>query len=102
MPGGETFQYGHLLVTDATGRQLPARLRCDEGAITITADLAGAAYPVTVDPLVQQKILTASDGADRDFFGCSVAMSSDGTRVIVGAYRKRGRYERLPRSGIRL
>ena len=39
------------------------------GAIAITTDLAGAAYPVTVDPLVQQKILTASDGTQDDDFG---------------------------------
>jgi trimeric autotransporter adhesin len=86
MPDGEVFQYGHLRVTDATGRQLPAHMSINHGAIAITTNLTGAAYPVTVDPLVQQKILTASDGADGDYFGFSVATSSDGTRVIVGAF----------------
>jgi trimeric autotransporter adhesin len=84
MPDGEVFQYGHLRVTDATGRQLPAHMSINHGAIAITTNLTGAAYPVTVDPLVQQKILTASDGADGDYFGFSVATSSDGTRVVVG------------------
>jgi hypothetical protein len=34
--------------------------------------------------LVQPKILTASDGTSGDYFGFSVAMSSDDTRVVVG------------------
>ena len=36
----------------------------------------------------REKKLTASDGAANDYFGSSVAMSGDGTKVIVGAYRK--------------
>ncbi len=88
LPDGEEWTYGHLLVTDATGRQLPARMDVERETIAIHTDLAGAVYPVTVDPLVQQKRLTASDGADSDFFGTAVAMSGDGTRVIVGAYFK--------------
>jgi hypothetical protein len=35
---------------------------------------------------VQQQILVASDGAEDDRFGFDVAMSGDGTKVIVGAY----------------
>jgi len=88
LPDGEEWAYGHLRVTDATGRQLPARLEAAGGTIAIRADLAGAVYPVTVDPLVEQKRLTASDGAASDSFGYAVAMSGDGTRVIVGAYFK--------------
>ena len=30
--------------------------------------------------------LLASDGADGDYFGCSVSISSDGNTVIIGAY----------------
>ena len=66
IPDGEAFQYGHLWVTDATGRQLPAHLGVNDGTIAITANLAGATYPVTIDPLVQPKILTASDGTSGD------------------------------------
>ncbi len=93
---GESFEYGHLRVTDATGRQLPARLSVTGDAIEIRADVAGAAYPVTVDPLVETKKLSASDGAAGDYFGRSVAMSSDGARVVVGAYQE-DRHEHLPR-----
>ena len=55
MPEGEAFQYGHLWVTDATGRQLPAHLGVNDGTIAITANLAGATYPVTIDPLVHRR-----------------------------------------------
>ena len=36
----------------------------------------------------QQQELTASNGAAFDFFGYSVALSSDGTTALVGAYNK--------------
>lgn len=85
MPDRSALTYGHLLVTDAAGRHLPARLSVDGGSIAITADLTVAVYPVTVDPLVETKKLIASDGATSDFFGADVAMSGDGSRVIVGA-----------------
>ena len=45
---------------------------------------ARAVYPVRIDPLfTQQQKLTASDGADDDYFGDSVAISGD--TVVVGA-----------------
>ncbi len=88
MPDGGSFAYGHLLVMDATGRQLPARLGVTGDAISITADVAGAVYPVTVDPLVEKR-LTASDGAAFDAFGNAVAMSGDGTKVVVGTPHKK-------------
>ena len=37
--------------------------------------------------LVQQQTITQTDGAANDFFGRSVALSSDGNTAIVGAYR---------------
>jgi len=88
LPDGKEWVYGDLLVTDAAGRQLPARLEVAGDTIAIRADLAGAVYPVTVDPFVQQKKLTSSNGAASDFFGDAVAMSGDGSRVVVGASSK--------------
>jgi hypothetical protein len=44
---------------------------------------AGAQYPVTVDPWIQQAELTASDGAANELFGSVVAIS--GSTAVVGA-----------------
>ncbi|MCF7695940.1 FG-GAP repeat protein [Mycetohabitans sp. B2] len=50
---------------------------------------AGAAYVFTRegDKWTEQKKLTASDKAEDDYFGHSVAISDDGQTVVVGAYR---------------
>lgn len=82
---GGTLRYGGLTVTDANGARLPARLDIDGSVLTIIAETAGAAWPVMVDPFVQATGLTASDGTVNDDFGFSVAMSGDGSVVVVGA-----------------
>ena len=52
--------------------------------------IQGAAYVFTSASGIwsQQQELTASDGAAGDYFGCSVALSSDGNTALVGAYNK--------------
>jgi hypothetical protein len=47
---------------------------------------AGRQRPVAGPNLSQQAKLTASDGVARDFFGHSVAVSSDGNYAVVGAW----------------
>src|SRR6478609_12077825 len=47
---------------------------------------AGRQRPVANPNLSQQAKLTASDGTARDFFGHSVAISSDGNFAVVGAW----------------
>lgn len=84
---GGTLRYSGLTVTDAHGARLPARLDIDEGALTITAETAGAVYPVTVDPFVQAAGLIANDGTAAHGFGSSVAVSANGSVVVVGAPR---------------
>jgi hypothetical protein len=82
--------YDQLAVYDATGRTLPADFSLLSGRLRLTVDTAGAVYPLAVDPLVhaQEKKLTASDAADGDQFGYSVAISGD--TVVVGAYLEDG------------
>ena len=47
----------------------------------------GRRFSVKVEDIsVEQAKLTASDGADYDYFGFSVAVSSDGGTVVIGAY----------------
>jgi MYXO-CTERM domain-containing protein len=83
--GERVLRYGELFVTDAGGRALPAHLALEGGALRLSFEAAGAAYPVTVDPLIatQQAKLVASDGATNDRFGHSVSVSGD--TAVVGA-----------------
>ncbi|HEX5314296.1 MAG TPA: FG-GAP repeat protein, partial [Gammaproteobacteria bacterium] len=78
------LRYGGLVVADAKGKIIPATLRSAGDRIRIAVNDAGAAYPLTVDPMVwlEQKA-TASDGAVGDSLGYSVAIS--GTIALVGA-----------------
>jgi hypothetical protein len=86
-PSGKTvLRYSDLFVVDATGRPFPSRLGVEAGSLSIRVDDAGAAYPVTVDPLIwglRSKLL-AADGAAGDNFGWSVAASGD--TAVIGAF----------------
>ena len=78
---GETaLLYDQLAVYDANGQSLPAHMRLagcgpDRPAancnMQLVIDAAGAAYPLTVDPLLHSQVakLTASDAEDDDYFG---------------------------------
>jgi hypothetical protein len=92
--GSTALLYDQLAVYDAAGESLPARMRlagCAPGrqaadcTLRLVIDAASAAYPLTVDPLLHRQVakLTASDAADDDHFGTSVAISGD--TVVVGA-----------------
>ncbi len=87
--GALVARYGHLVVLDAAGARVPATMRAEGGAVAVELDDAAARYPLTVDPLlvgVQEATLLASDGAEMDYFGISVALTADGSRALVGAY----------------
>ncbi len=76
--------YDDLAATDARGRALPARFALRGGQAVIEVDDRGAAYPVRVDPLVQQSgELISSGGTPSGEFGRSVAVS--GNTVAVAA-----------------
>ncbi|MGD7652537.1 MAG: hypothetical protein ACQCXQ_04930 [Verrucomicrobiales bacterium] len=83
--GRSCLNYGKLHVFDAGGRELPSSLvlqQLDTGCnVLISADLSGAAFPVTVDPVVgtQQEETLASDGLPGDEFG----FASDGVGGVV-------------------
>ena len=82
--GGASLAYRGLVATDATGRQLPARIELVQGRLLIRVDDAGARYPLRIDPFIQQAKLTASDGAASNYLGYAVAVS--GTTIVAGAY----------------
>src|SRR5215831_2813017 len=81
---GGALAYQGLEATDARGRALPAWIELRGGELLLLRVAAvGASYPIRVDPFVQQGKLTASDGAEFDALGTSVAISGD--TIVVGA-----------------
>jgi hypothetical protein len=83
--GNAVLRYTGLSAHDASGHALVAWLELGKEELRLRVEDAGATYPVVVDPFVQQAVLTSSDGASGDQFGYSVAYSSDGTTLAVGA-----------------
>lgn len=86
--GASSLSYGKLAAWDAKGKSLRAWFETGRSGLHIRVDDSGAQYPITIDPLVQQQKLTASDPAVSDWFGASVALSGDGTTALIGAYNK--------------
>ena len=85
---GEVWlRYDHLMVKDARGHELPARLEAGGREISVVVDDADAVYPVVIDPVFKQiKELSASDAVAGDQFGEAVSISGD--TVVVGAFQK--------------
>lgn len=99
-PGGATLRYTGLTVTDARGHRLRSWLALGHGTlghgtVLVRVDARGAAYPITVDPLLQgvERLLpTEEEGGSYEEkygpegeFGYSVAVSGDGSTLIIGA-----------------
>jgi FG-GAP repeat/IPT/TIG domain len=86
--GDAQLRYGNLLTTDASGRALRTWLELGSGHVLIRVDAAGARYPLTIDPLVQAgSKLTGSDEQGEGMLGTSVALSADGSTLLVGGPR---------------
>ena len=82
--GTGVLRYAGLLVTDATGGRVAARLRVAGRRLTIVIDDRQALYPLRVDPEFEQSAeLTAADGGANDNFGYAVAVS--GSTIVAGA-----------------
>jgi FG-GAP repeat len=82
---GRALAYRGLVASDAAGRRLPAWLGLAGRQLLLHVQARGARYPLTVDPVIQQARLTASDGVAGDSLGSSVAISADGTTIVAGA-----------------
>ena len=81
--GTTVLRYRGLVAHDAGGRALPAAMHRTTTGAALTVDTAGARYPVTIDPVVQQGRLTASDGVAYQHVGSPVAISGD--TIAVGS-----------------
>jgi hypothetical protein len=77
--GGASLAYRGLTASDARGRALPAWLQLRGRQLLLHINAAGARYPLTVDPFIQQAKLTGSGGAGT---GSAVAVSGD--TVVAG------------------
>jgi hypothetical protein len=86
---GPVLRYGQLYAYDADGVALPSRLEItsDGKGLRLLTDVKNAHFPVTVDPFIQEQLLTASNGATNNIFGFSVALNNTGDIALVGAYR---------------
>jgi hypothetical protein len=82
--GGTSLNYNGLTVFDAGGKTLTAKWASIGGdRLRLQVEDAGAHYPLTIDPLVQQAYLKASNANQNDRFGAAAAVSGD--TVVVGA-----------------
>ena len=83
-PGGRTvLRYGGLTATDARGRALHAWLSLRGARVLVHVEADGAAYPLHIDPTIEDAELTATDGGVDDDLGTSVAVS--GSTIVLGA-----------------
>ncbi len=81
--GATALHYDGLLVHDADGRTVEARMVDDGASLSLLVEVGTARYPLTIDPIAQQAYLKASNTGAADWFGFSVAVSGD--TVVVGA-----------------
>ena len=86
--GQRVLRYDHLVVRDAWRARARGPNGSEDGGgeaeVWLEVDDRDAVWPVTIDPtFTQQQKLEASDAAEVDRFGFSVAIS--GETVVVGA-----------------
>lgn len=79
------LNYGKVKAWDATGRELAAGYEVSGNQLAIAVADSGAAYPVTIDPLITsvEAFYTLGDGSAGDAFGGAVAL--EGNTAVVGA-----------------
>src|SRR5262245_45202642 len=88
--GAARLGYRALRAFDAEGRELDARLEAEASRLRIVARVEGAAYPVTIDPLlapfqVRRLEPFQPNAYTGDEFGTALSASGDGSTLVVGA-----------------
>ena len=89
--GARVLRYAELKVWDAEGNTVPSHLQLDGAELAILVEDQGAAYPLTVDPLMTSPAWTVEANQVGAALGISVAtagdVNGDGfSDVIVGAF----------------
>jgi len=77
------LSYTGLAAYDSSGKELAAWMELEGSELLLRVDDRAAAYPITVDPIIQLAKLTASDGMPGDQMGISVVIS--GNTIVAGA-----------------
>ncbi|HKC50816.1 MAG TPA: FG-GAP-like repeat-containing protein, partial [Myxococcota bacterium] len=88
--GAGRLFYGELVASDANGAQLESRLAVAGGRVQILVSDEGAAYPLTIDPVIQPASWSVESNVASAFLGFSIAtagdVNGDGySDVIVGS-----------------
>ncbi len=88
--GRSRLGYRGLRAFDARGSELDARLEAEGSLLRLVARVAGAAYPVTIDPIlapfeIRRLEPFQPNALTDDGFGSAVATSADGSTLVVGA-----------------
>ncbi len=84
--GHAVLRYSDLWAKDASGRALKSRMEVADQELSLLVEAQGAAYPLTVDPLLAtqaQKILAPNSEAFENF-GYAIALSADGNTAVFG------------------
>jgi uncharacterized repeat protein (TIGR01451 family) len=81
--GTAALTYTGLTAMDAAGQALSARIEAEADELRLIVEEKSAQYPITIDPIIQQAYLKASNTEASDAFGISVAIA--GNTVVVGA-----------------
>ncbi len=93
--GTTLLNYSGLKVWDADGKVLASRFVAADGGVRLLVVERGARYPITIDPIAQQALITGSNTTPGDnyafnfstdygdAFGRAVAISGD--TVVIGA-----------------
>jgi len=79
--GHAVLVYAGLRAWDAAGRELPAHMQVDGNRVLLCVEEAGAEYPVTIDPWIQQQKLAYQSSQG----GIGAAVAVDGDTAVVGA-----------------
>lgn len=82
--GHHVLSYAGLKVYDSTGAELAAHFEFNGARLMLQVEEHAAQYPLTIDPIVQQAYIKASNTGSNDQFGYSLAVS--GNTVAVGAF----------------
>jgi hypothetical protein len=84
--GQPVVRYAGLSAIDSQGHQLRSWLQLDGVGVQLHVNARGAAYPIRIDPLVEQGgTLTGSGQIINGGFGYSLALSANGDTALVGS-----------------
>ena len=83
--GASSLRYDSLVAQDASGHTLPSSMGLHDGRLVLHVDTRGAAYPLHIDPFIQQGSKLTAGEIGAGIFGGHVALSDGGGTALVAA-----------------